>query len=101
MQGRPDDLARMQDLLLTQKLLERHPDAVNEYVAKRQSESFEDDQRAISRYVKFVGEVFTAQDEQLLAAQDGSYDQGTRPLDLPPDLETRARNGDFHADGHV
>jgi len=39
--------------------------------------------------------------ERLLDARDGSYDQGTRPLDLPPDVETRPRNGDFHADGHV
>jgi D-inositol-3-phosphate glycosyltransferase len=39
--------------------------------------------------------------ELLLDSRDGSYDQGTRPLDLPPDLGTRSRNGDFHADGHV
>lgn len=32
---------------------------VNDYVATRQTESFEDDQRAINRYMKFVGEVFT------------------------------------------
>ncbi|RJQ54192.1 MAG: DUF262 domain-containing protein [Actinobacteria bacterium] len=35
------------------------PDALNEYVSTRQSESFEDDQRTINRYMKFVGEVFT------------------------------------------
>lgn len=34
-------------------------DSINEYVATRQSDSFDDDQRAINRYVKFVGEVFT------------------------------------------
>lgn len=32
---------------------------INDYVSTRQAESFEDDQRAINRYMKFVGEVFT------------------------------------------
>jgi D-inositol-3-phosphate glycosyltransferase len=39
--------------------------------------------------------------EQLLDSRDGSYDQGTRPLDLPPDLKARTSSGDAHADGHV
>jgi len=39
--------------------------------------------------------------DRLLDARDVSYDQGTRPLDLPPDLEMRPRSGDPHNDGHV
>jgi hypothetical protein len=35
------------------------PERINDYVSTRQSESFEDDQRTINRYMKFVGEVFT------------------------------------------
>ncbi|HSN12208.1 MAG TPA: glycosyltransferase, partial [Propionibacteriaceae bacterium] len=39
--------------------------------------------------------------ERLLEARDGSYDQGTRPLDLLPDVTPTRRSGDLHADGHV
>jgi len=39
--------------------------------------------------------------DRLLDARDGSYGQGTRPLDLPPRLRARARSGDLHADGHL
>ena len=39
--------------------------------------------------------------DRLLDARDVAYGQGTRPLDLPPDLEMRPRSGDPHNDGHV
>jgi D-inositol-3-phosphate glycosyltransferase len=39
--------------------------------------------------------------DRLLDARDGSYDQGTRPLDLPPDVARSPLSGDLHDDGHV
>ncbi len=48
-----------------------------------------------------AGQCLTEVYERLLEARDGSYDQGTRPLDLLPDVSPKRRSGDLHADGHV
>ena len=45
-------------LLMVLKNLSRDPQTINDYVSKNQKNSFADDQREISKYIKFVSEVF-------------------------------------------